>query len=95
MDFTQCIMQSVYVINCIEVLVMTSIVGECWRIICHYIVRDYIRVHQLTNIGFIHSDCCTKICESCLTCMLVVVRSECEFVRKFPVKYSRGQYILK
>ena len=24
-------MQSVYVINCIEVLVITSIVGECWR----------------------------------------------------------------
>ena len=33
MDFTQCIMQSVYVINCIEVFVMTSIVGECWRLI--------------------------------------------------------------
>ena len=25
------VMQSVYVINCIEVLVITSIVGECWR----------------------------------------------------------------
>ena len=23
--------------------------------------------------------------------MLVAVRSECEFVRKFPLKYSRGQ----
>ena len=36
----------------------------------------------------------TKICESCLTCMLVVVRSECEFVRKFPLalKYSRGHF---
>ena len=33
----------------------------------------------------------TKICESCLTCMLVAMRSECEFVRKFPLKYSRGQ----
>ena len=62
MDFTQCIMQSVYVINCIEVLVMTSIVGECWRLICHYIVRDYILVHQLTNVGFIHSDCCIVCC---------------------------------
>ena len=50
MDFTQCIMHSVYVINCIEVLVMTSIVGECCR----------IRLHS-------------------------------EFVRKFPVKFSRGQ----
>ena len=51
-----------YVINCIEVLVMTSIVGECWRIICHYIVRDYILVHQVANIGFIHSDCCIVCC---------------------------------
>ena len=62
MDFTQCIMQSVHVINCIEVLVMTSIVGECWRIICHYIVRDYILVHQVANIGFIRSDCCIVCC---------------------------------
>ena len=106
----------------------------------HYIVRDYILVHQVANIGFIHSDCCivcchlpdtrkpcienrsvqtglayylitafsvrllsqlggnkdhsTKIYESCLTCMLVAVRSECEFVRKFPLKYSRGQRML-
>ena len=105
-------------------------------IICHYIVRDYILVHQVANIGFTLGDCCivcchlpdtrkpcienrsvqtgsayyliiafsvtllsqlggnkdhsTKICESWLTCMLVAVRSECEFVRKFPLKYSRG-----
>ena len=33
-----------------------------------------------------------KICESCLTCMFVAVRSECEFVRKFPLKYGRGHF---
>ena len=35
---------------------------DCWRLICHYIVRDYILVHQLTNVGFIHSDCCIVCC---------------------------------
>ena len=34
----------------------------CWRLICHYIVRDYILVHQLANICFIHSDCCIVCC---------------------------------
>ena len=57
MDFTQCIMQSVYAINCIEVLVMTSIVGECWRIICHYIVRDYILLSALASFTGIVVSC--------------------------------------
>ena len=57
MDFTQCIMQSVYVINCIEVLVMTSIVGECWIIICHYIVRDYILLSALASFTAIVVSC--------------------------------------
>ena len=35
---------------------------RCWRIICHYIVRDYIIVHQVANIGFIHSNCCIVCC---------------------------------
>ena len=61
MDFTQCIMQSVYVINCIEVLVMTSIVGECWRLICHYI-HYCQRLHSIICSGFIHSDCCIVCC---------------------------------
>ena len=34
-----------------------------------------------------HKDHSTKICELCLTCMLVAVRSSAsEFVRKFPLK---------
>ena len=52
MDFTQCIMQSVDVINCIEVLVMTSIVGECWRIICHYKILSEITFY---NLHWLHS----------------------------------------
>ena len=47
-------------------------------------------VRLLSQLGG-NKDHSTKICESCLTCMLVAVRSECEFVRKFPLKYSRGQ----
>ena len=38
-------------------------------------------VTLLSQLGG-NKDHSTKICESCLTCMLVAVRSECEFVRK-------------
>ena len=48
-------------------------------------------VTLLSQLGG-NKDHSTKICESCLTCMLVAVRSECEFVRKFPLKYSRGHF---
>ena len=48
-------------------------------------------VRLLSQLGG-NKDHSTKICESCLTCMLVAVRSECEFVRKFPLKYSLGHF---
>ena len=38
-------MQSVYVINCIEVLVITSIVGECGRFNWNIYMSIYILVH--------------------------------------------------
>ena len=54
----------------------------------YYLITAF-SVRLLSQLGG-NKDHSTKLSESCLTCMLVVVRSECEFVIKFPLKYSRG-----
>ena len=58
--------------------------------LAYYLITAF-SVRLLSQLGG-NKDHSTKIYESCLTCMLVAVRSECEFVRKFPLKYSRGHF---
>ena len=53
----------------------------------YYLITAFFSRACSPNLEVINHS--TKICESCLTstCMLVAVRSECEFVRKVPLKY--------
>ena len=59
MDFTQCIIQAVYVINCIEVLVSNFNSGRMLEINMSLYCQ---RLHSIICIGFIHSDCCIVCC---------------------------------